>query len=94
MELGGTLPHQIDLLEEIRLKAGEIVPFHLHRNQTEIFFLLAPGSITINGAVMEAQGGDVIVCEPGEVHGMPLIENDFGLLVLKIDYDSDDTIWL
>ena len=94
MDPDGTLPHQVDLLEEVRLKAGETVPFHFHRNQTEIFFVLALGLITIDGVAVEAREGDVIVCEPGDVHGMPHIENDFGLLVMKIDYDSDDTVWL
>ena len=94
MLLEGVLPHQLDFLQEVRFRKGETVPPHYHRRQTEIFFVLARGSITINGARVDAEAGDVIVCEPGEVHGMPLVEEDFGFLVIKINYREDDTVWL
>jgi quercetin dioxygenase-like cupin family protein len=88
------LPQRIDLLQEVRFKKGDTVPPHYHRVQTEIFYVLAKGSITIDGHKVDAGPGDMIVCEPGEVHGMPLVEDDFGFLVMKIDYREDDTVWL
>jgi quercetin dioxygenase-like cupin family protein len=92
--LEGVLPQQVDFLQEVRFRKGATVPPHYHRIQTEIFFVLAKGSITIDGIRVDAEAGDVIVCEPGEVHGMPLVEEDFGFLVMKIDHRNDDTIWL
>jgi quercetin dioxygenase-like cupin family protein len=94
MPLDGVLPHQVDLLQEVRFSAGATIPMHYHQVQTEIFFVLAPGSITIDGTVIDAQAGDVIVCEPGEVHGMPRVQKDFAFLVMKIDYRDGDTVWL
>ncbi|MBI0583924.1 MAG: cupin domain-containing protein [Methanomassiliicoccus sp.] len=92
--LEGVLPRPVDFLQEVRFRKGATVPMHYHRVQTEIFFVLAPGSITIDGVAVDAEAGDVIVCEPGEVHGMPLVEEDFGFLVMKIDHREDDTVWL
>lgn len=94
MRLDGVLPRQVDFLQEVRFRKGATVPPHYHKTQTEVFFVLGKGSITINGARVDAEAGDVIVCEPGEVHGMPLIEEDFGFLVMKVDYREDDTVWL
>jgi quercetin dioxygenase-like cupin family protein len=88
------LPRCIDLLQEVRFKKGDTVAPHYHRVQTEVFYVLAKGSITIDGQEVEANPGDLIVCEPGEVHGMPHVEEDFGFLVMKIDYREDDTVWL
>jgi quercetin dioxygenase-like cupin family protein len=88
------LPRQIDLVQEVRFEKGSTVPPHYHKVQTEVFFVLGKGSITIDGQRVDAEPGDVIVCEPGEVHGMPLVEDDFGFLVMKIDYRDDDTVWL
>lgn len=94
MHLEGVLPRQVDFLQEVRFKKGATVPPHYHKVQTEVFFVLARGSITIDGERVDAEAGDVIVCEPGEVHGMPLVEEDFGFLVMKIDHREDDTVWL
>jgi quercetin dioxygenase-like cupin family protein len=87
-------PREIDLVQEVRFRKGSTIPPHYHRVQTEVFFVLGTGSITIDGHRVDGEPGDVIVCEPGEVHGMPLVEEDFGFLVMKIDYRDDDTVWL
>ncbi|MDW5562795.1 MAG: cupin domain-containing protein [Methanomassiliicoccus sp.] len=94
MVLEGVLPQEVDLLQEVRFRKGDTVPPHYHRIQTEVFFVLARGSITIDDTRVDAEAGDIIVCEPGEVHGMPLVEADFGFMVMKIDYREDDTVWL
>lgn len=94
LRLDGVLPQKVDFIQEVRFKKGATVPPHYHRTQTEVFFVLAKGSITIDGVRIDAEAGDVIVCGPGEVHGMPLVEDDFGFMVMKIDYKDDDTVWL
>jgi quercetin dioxygenase-like cupin family protein len=94
LSTGDLFPQEVDLLQEVRFRKGSTIPPHYHKEQTEIFFVLAKGSITIDDRRIDAEAGDVIVCEPGEVHGMPLVEEDFGFLVIKINYREDDTVWL
>ncbi len=88
-----SLPVEVSLVQEVRFAKGATVPPHYHKVQTEIFYALAPGSITIDGREVRMDRGDMVVCEPGEVHGMPLVEEDFAFLVMKIDYRDDDTVW-
>jgi quercetin dioxygenase-like cupin family protein len=88
------LPAEVSLLQEVRFEKGASVPPHLHRVQREVFVALAPGVIVIDGAEVRMARGDVVVCEPGEVHAIPPVEEDFGFLVLKIDHREDDTVWL
>jgi quercetin dioxygenase-like cupin family protein len=87
-------PLSIDMLQENRFKKGESVPAHYHKVQTEIFYVLAPGKITISDETIEVNKSDIVVCEPGEVHSIPTVKEEFGFLVLKVDYHSDDTVWL
>jgi quercetin dioxygenase-like cupin family protein len=91
---GDILPKKVDLVQEVRFSKGSSVPLHYHRVQTEIFYVLGRGSININGRDIAAEPGDIIVCEPGDVHGNPRIDEDFGFLVMKVDYREDDTVWL
>lgn len=88
------LPAKVDFIQEVRFSKGSSMPKHYHKRQTEIFYALASGYIIINETEITISQGDVIVCEPGDVHGIPEIKSDFGFLVLKIDYEEDDTVWL
>lgn len=90
----GFLPRSVDLVQEVRFKKGSAVPPHYHGTQTEVFYVLGRGSIIIGGAVLSLEQGDIAICEPGEVHETPAAEEDFGFLVLKLDYREDDTVWL
>lgn len=90
----GFLPRAVDLVQEVRFKKGSAVPPHYHRVQTEVFYVLGKGSIIIGGTLLSLEAGDIVVCEPGEVHETPTAEKDFDFLVLKLDYQEDDTVWL
>jgi len=37
--------------------------------------------------------GDILVCEPGDIHGNPSMPEGARILVLKKDYEEGDTIW-
>ncbi|NLI73852.1 MAG: cupin domain-containing protein [Euryarchaeota archaeon] len=87
------LPANVSLVQEVRFPKGSSVPPHYHLVQTEIFYALSPGSIVIDDQEIIMEKGDIVICEPEEVHGMPLIEEDFAFLVMKIDYREDDTVW-
>ncbi|WP_019177280.1 cupin domain-containing protein [Methanomassiliicoccus luminyensis] len=90
----GFLPKNVDLVQEVRFRRGEAVPPHYHKVQTEVFYVLGRGSFVVSGTRLSLEPGDIVVCEPGEVHETPAAEEDFGFLVLKVDYRDDDTVWL
>jgi len=77
----------------MRFKGGEGVPHHYHRSQTEVFLFLDKGVITIEGEEHEMENGDLLVCEPGEMHEVPAQE-EFRIIVFKLDYEHDDTVWV
>jgi quercetin dioxygenase-like cupin family protein len=82
------------ILQQVRFKTGEMVPPHYHNVQTEAFYFLSPGAITIEGEIHEMGEGDILVCEPGEVHAVPQVGKEFSIIVLKIDFEHDDTTWM
>jgi len=83
------------LLQEVQFTAGEKVAFHFHQVTKEIFYCLqGPAPFVINGQQVLMEEGDCLICEPGDVHGNPIIENDFRILVLKVDHREQDTVWL
>ena len=82
------------ILQEVRFKRGERVPPHYHLVQTEAFYFLQEGAISIEGKRHDMDPGEVLVCEPGEVHETPIVREDFSIIVLKIDFEHDDTVWL
>ncbi len=82
------------LLQEVQFTAGDKVPFHFHRSTKEVFFCLrGPAPFVINGQGVDMKEGDCLICEPGDVHGNPVIGNDFRILVLKIGLKDHDTVW-
>lgn len=80
-------------LQEVKFSKGDRVPLHHHNVQTEIFYARDMAFFNINGNDMILQPGDIVVCKPGDVHGNPFIPEDFKILVLKINYIENDTIW-
>ena len=81
------------LLQEVSFLPGEKVPCHHHSVQTEIIYALTEVRFEINGKEVILRPGDIIICEPGDHHGNPHIPFEMRILVLKIDYREDDTIW-
>lgn len=83
------------LLQEVQFITGDRVAFHFHQVTKEIFFCLqGPAPFVINGRPAVMNEGDCLVCEPGDVHGNPVIDHDFRILVLKVGYKDNDTVWL
>lgn len=78
---------------EVCVKPGEGVPPHHHQKQTKIFYALSRIEFEINGKLVLMAPGDILVCEPGDIHGNPSMPEDARILVLKKDYVEDDTIW-
>jgi quercetin dioxygenase-like cupin family protein len=80
-------------LQEVEFKKGQMVRQHHHNFQTEIFYALDEASFLINGIKVTMLPGDVLVCEPGDVHGNPDVPHDFRILVLKIGFLENDIVW-
>jgi len=81
-------------IQEVRFHAGEKVPQHYHERTTEIFFALDRALFEINGRAVVMEPEDVLVCEPGDVHGNPIIDSAFRILVIKLDFHPEDTVWM
>ena len=82
------------ILQQVRFRRGEKVPPHYHKRQTEAFYFLEKGAISIEGVRHDMDPGDILVCEPGEVHETLEVQEDFTIIVLKMDFEHDDTVWL
>lgn len=81
-------------MQEVRFDRGIGVPPHRHERQTEVFYFLSPGTLLINGEMLEMSAGDIVVCEPGDVHEVPQPGVPFALLVIKVGFEGEDTVWL
>jgi quercetin dioxygenase-like cupin family protein len=80
-------------LQEVEFKKGDVVRQHHHNFQTEIFYALDEAAFLINDKSVMMSPGDVLICEPGDVHGNPVIPCDFRILVLKIGVQENDIVW-
>ena len=80
-------------LQEVSFRKGDVVPIHHHRVQTEVFYAVTDAVFEINGEKVIMAPGDVLVCEPGDRHGNPEIPYDMKILVLKVGFLDDDTVW-
>jgi quercetin dioxygenase-like cupin family protein len=80
-------------IQEVEFRSGDVVRQHHHRFQTEIFYALDEAPFVINGKELTMGPGDIVVCEPGDVHGNPVIRHDFRILVLKVGFQENDIIW-
>jgi mannose-6-phosphate isomerase-like protein (cupin superfamily) len=69
---------------------------HLHRQQTEVFYVLeGQAKMKIGGKEFAAQPGDAFICGPGDRHRLWNQSGaDFRLVVFKINKpEEDDTAW-
>jgi mannose-6-phosphate isomerase-like protein (cupin superfamily) len=70
---------------------------HLHKRQTEIFYVLeGRASIEIAGEEFDARAGDAFICTPGDRHSLwNQSDQDFRLIVFKINKpEEEDSVWL
>lgn len=83
-------------LQIVEIKPGNHVKPHAHETTQEVFYILqAGGTLIINGDEREPEKGDVIICEPGDVHEViNRSSQTFRILVFKMFYEEDDTVWL
>ena len=85
-----------NLLQVVEVPPGEHVEPHCHRETREVFYVQqAGGRFVIDGTEVTPTAGEVVVCEPGDVHEV-YNESDepFRILVFKADLAEDDTVWV
>jgi quercetin dioxygenase-like cupin family protein len=78
----------------VEFAPGDRVPQHYHKVTKEVFFALDRAVFEINGERVILEPDDVLICEPGDVHGNPVIESAFRILVIKVGYEAEDTVWM
>lgn len=92
-----------DFAEEGHLLQVVTVPprtkqrLHLHRRQTEVFYVLEGHALLeIAGEEFAAVPGDAFICSPGDRHSLwNQSDQDFRLIVFKINKpEEEDSEWL
>lgn len=83
------------VIQEVKIKAGEVAKSHYHKKQTEIFYFLnKKGYWLINGIRVEVEVGETMIIEPLDKHSV--VNNtaeDYLYIAFKYDYALDDLYW-
>lgn len=85
------------VVQLVQVPPGKRVGEHYHRHQTEFYYILrGSAELRIGGEVYRAGRGEAYVCLPGEVHSVDNRSGGepFELLVLKLNYRGEDSVWL
>lgn len=71
---------------------------HYHKTTTEIFYFLeGKGIFIINNKEIECEPGDILICEPNEVHATRNLDQKWKYLAFKTDRtdtENNDSYWL
>ncbi len=85
------------LLQVVTVPSRTRQRLHLHREQTEVFYVLeGQALIEISGERYLARPGDALICSPGDRHSLwNQSDHDFRLVVFKIDIpEHEDVVWI
>ncbi len=85
------------LLQMVTIPPRTKQRLHLHREQTEVFYILeGEGLVSISRREFLAGPGDAFICSPGDTHSLwNQSDEGFKVLVFKINKpEEDDTDWL
>ncbi|TKJ29009.1 MAG: carbohydrate-binding protein [Chloroflexi bacterium B3_Chlor] len=85
------------LLQVVTIPPRTKQRLHLHREQTEVFYILeGEGLISISGSEFLAGPGDAFICSPGDTHSLwNQSDEDLKVVVFKISKPAEnDTAWL
>ena len=63
---------------------------HSHEKSFEILYFFDKANYSINGEDYELDEGDLLIFEPGDIHGAIPIDNEVKLLVIQAPAITDD----
>ncbi|AEC52081.1 tetracenomycin polyketide synthesis protein related protein [Pyrococcus sp. NA2] len=80
----------------VEIKPRERVGKHYHREQYELFYIIeGRARLGIGEEEYLAGPGDIYLVKPGTIHWVVNdSEKPFKLLVVKLNFKGDDTVWL
>lgn len=92
---GPDIKGKIGQIQEVKFKADSMTNPHYHKVQEEIFYVLSGSAkIIINDRELRTHPGELIICEPNEIHQVINdTSQDFHLLVFKINPKKEDIFW-
>ena len=85
---------QVNLIEEVVIPAGGYVPEHAHDRTTEAFYMTkGRARMKANGEEFDVGPSQMVLVEAGETHSFRNdSEEDFEMLILKINFEKDDAV--
>lgn len=84
------------LVQLLTIEPNTVVPSHYHENGLEVLYILkGRGTMTINDEVLHLHPGDILTCEPKDVHSAENpYDEPFEYLIFKTNWEAGDSIWL
>jgi len=81
-----------NLLQEIKIKPGETAAAHIHKIQTEVFYIVTEnGYRIVNGKKVTPKIWDVLIIKPNDSHAVVNESDvDYMYLSFKVNYVEDD----
>ena len=70
--------------------AGFEEKLHSHEKSFEIFYFFNEAKYRINGEDYEVDKGDLVIFEPGDIHGAIPVDNEVGLFIVQSPAITDD----
>lgn len=69
--LKGALPENMRLFSVIRLEPGCSIGYHVHENETELFYFISgQGQVQDDDVFLDVQAGDAMATPSGHGHGV------------------------
>ncbi len=83
-------------IQETIIEAGNHVPDHYHKGQTEFIYVLAGScEFRLERDAFILNKGDLLIIEPGKVHSTTNPHaTDVQLLTFKLNGSVNDSVWL
>lgn len=78
----------------IKFENTDTIKPHYHEKTVEIFLTIkGRGLININGIMNDCEVGDIVFCQPGDIHSFKKQYSDWTIAIFKTNEEKDDIIW-
>ncbi|MCD6522877.1 MAG: cupin domain-containing protein [Candidatus Diapherotrites archaeon] len=88
------VPPSVNLIEDVVIPPGGKIPSHAHKATTELFYITSgKARMKVQNKEFEVNPKDMVLVEVGESHSfINNSDEDFEMIVLKINFRKDDAI--